>query len=108
MSITPYTAKPEPLTGDDLDRYHKVADAINHESIIVDTKCPNCVSDIHRPLDVCSFAFAMGVIEERIERALTPEEIARVNALVSLEHLWDTFIGPAIDYIQETAEIGED
>ncbi|MBS1895452.1 MAG: hypothetical protein JST59_29485 [Actinobacteria bacterium] len=59
-------------------------------------RCPNCLRE-HGPLEACLVGVIAGVLVDREDRAVTPEQIARVD----VDQLWDRFGGPAVDWLED-------
>lgn len=59
-------------------------------------RCPNCLRE-HGPLEACLIGVIAGVLVDREDRAVTPEQIARVD----VDELWDLFGGPAVDWLED-------
>jgi hypothetical protein len=59
-------------------------------------RCPNCLRE-HGPLEACLIGVIAGVLVDREDRVVTPEQIARVD----VDELWDRFGGPAVDWLED-------
>lgn len=58
-------------------------------------RCANCLRE-HGPLQACFLGVLAGVVEEREERKVSAEQLARIEVDV----MWDLFGAPAADWLE--------
>ncbi len=59
-------------------------------------RCANCLRE-HGPLEACLIGVIAGVLVDRGELEVSPEQLARVH----VDELWDRYGGPAVDWLED-------
>ena len=61
--------------------------------------CPNCLRE-HGVAHACFLGLLLGVAHDR-RGGVSEAEVARVFSAADVSYLWDTFGGPAVDYVED-------
>lgn len=73
---------------------------------VTEPECTNCTQH-HGATDVCMLAALLGVLEQRLERKLTNEELESINDRYNDDLMWERYIGPAVDVLETSLEAKE-